>query len=158
MSVSYRTISLPFEAIRAEYLSRTQWLRKGRPSCPFCTRYKLATWPKTYDRYIYILAEAARLRRASTAIYAHGYSHELCTVLYCCGVAENGSPYTFQNGGRSFSGFSPRATRLKRICARHPFKDTLRLGVQSAVEVSWQFGCVHSRNSRTTVFNSSLYI
>ena len=54
VSVSFRTISLPFEAIRAEYLSRTQWLRKGRPSCPFCTRYKLAPWPKTYDRYIYI--------------------------------------------------------------------------------------------------------
>ena len=54
VSVSFRTISLPFEAIRAEYLSRTQWLRKGRPSCPFCTRYKLAPWPKTYDRYIYL--------------------------------------------------------------------------------------------------------
>ena len=54
VSFSFRTISLPFEAIRAEYLSRTQWLRKGRPSCPFCTRYKLAPWPKTYDRYIYI--------------------------------------------------------------------------------------------------------
>ena len=51
VSVSFRTISLPFEAIRAEYLSRTHWLRKGRPSCPFCTRYKLAPWPKTYDRY-----------------------------------------------------------------------------------------------------------
>ena len=55
VSVSFRTISLPFEAIRAEYLSRMQWLRKGRPSCPFCTRYKLAPWPKTYDRYIYLL-------------------------------------------------------------------------------------------------------
>ena len=55
VSVSFRTISLPFEAIRAEYLSRTQWLRKGRPSCPFCTRYKLAPWPKTDDRYNYIL-------------------------------------------------------------------------------------------------------
>ena len=54
VSVSFRTISLPFEAIRGEYLSRTQWLRKGRPSCPFCTRYKLAPWPKTDDRYIYI--------------------------------------------------------------------------------------------------------
>ena len=53
VSVSFRTISLPFEAIRGEYLSRTQWLRKGRPSCPFCTRYKLAPWPKTYDIYIY---------------------------------------------------------------------------------------------------------
>ena len=54
VSVSFRTISLPFEAIRGEYLSRTQWLREGRPSCPFCTRYKLAPWPKTYDIYIYI--------------------------------------------------------------------------------------------------------
>ena len=50
VSFSFRTISLPFEAIRAEYLSRMQWLRKGRPSCPFCTRYKLAPWPKTNDR------------------------------------------------------------------------------------------------------------
>ena len=54
VSVSFHTMSLPFEAIRAEYLSRTQWLRKGRPSCPFCIRYKLVPWPKTYDRYIYI--------------------------------------------------------------------------------------------------------
>ena len=53
VSVSFRTISLPFEAIRGEYLSRTQWLRKGRPSCPFCTRYKLVPWPKTYNIYIY---------------------------------------------------------------------------------------------------------
>ena len=58
VSVSFRTISLPFEAIRAEYLSRTQWLRKGRASCPFCTRYKLAPWPKTYDIYIYIYTDA----------------------------------------------------------------------------------------------------
>ena len=60
VSVSFRTISLPFEAIRAEYLSRTQWLRKGRPSCPFCTRYKLAPWPKTYDRYVYNWGEPER--------------------------------------------------------------------------------------------------
>ncbi len=33
------------------------------------------------------------------------------------------SPYN-QNGGRSFSGFSPHAPRLKRIFARHPLKDT----------------------------------
>ena len=57
VSVSFRTISLPFEAIRGEYLSRTQWLRKGRPSCPFCTRYKLSPWPKTYDIYILVNAK-----------------------------------------------------------------------------------------------------
>ena len=56
VSVSFRTISLPFEAIRGEYLSRTQWLRKGRPSCPFSTRHKLAPWPKSDDIYIDALA------------------------------------------------------------------------------------------------------
>ena len=54
VSASFRTISFLFEVIRGEYLSRTQRLRKGRPSCPFCTRHKLAPWPKTYDIYIYI--------------------------------------------------------------------------------------------------------
>ena len=54
VSASFRTISFSFEAIRAEYLSRTQWLRKGRPSCPRCTPHKLAPWPKTDDRYIYM--------------------------------------------------------------------------------------------------------
>ena len=50
---SFRTISFSFKAVRSEYLSRTQQLRKGRPSCPFCTRHKLAPWPKTtYDIYI----------------------------------------------------------------------------------------------------------
>ena len=61
VSVSFRTISLPFEAIHGEYLSRTQWLRKGQPSCPFCTRYKLAPWPKTDDIYIYTDAPAVLL-------------------------------------------------------------------------------------------------
>ena len=51
--------------------------------------------------YIFI---AVALRRASTAIYICApfndvptmeLSMELCTVLCCCGVAENGSPYTF---------------------------------------------------------------
>ena len=77
VSVSFRTISLPFEAIRAEYLSRTQWLRKGRPSCPFCTRYKLAPWPKTYDRYIYIYTMLEPRRQAMalfpTEYYANGW-------------------------------------------------------------------------------------
>ena len=76
VSVSFRTISLPFEAIRAEYLSRTQWLRKGRPSCPFCTRYKVAPWPKTYDRYIYIY------------IYIYIYRRTRCTILVHVGLAQ----------------------------------------------------------------------
>ena len=54
VSVSFRTISLPFEAIRAEYLSRTQWLRK------------LVPWPKTYDRYVRVASRnrtLAHIRR-----------------------------------------------------------------------------------------------
>ena len=31
---SFRTISFSFKAVRSEYLSRTQRLRKGRPFCP----------------------------------------------------------------------------------------------------------------------------
>ena len=42
VSASFRTISFSLEAIRGEYLSRTEPQRKGRPSCPFCTRHKLA--------------------------------------------------------------------------------------------------------------------
>ena len=50
---SFRTISFSFKAVRSEYLSRTQWLRKGRPFCLFCTRHKFAPWPKTtYGTYI----------------------------------------------------------------------------------------------------------
>ena len=67
VSVSFRTISLPFEAIRGEYLSRTQWLRKGRPSCPFCTQYELAPWSKTYDRYIYTV-QVAKYKGEATPI------------------------------------------------------------------------------------------
>ena len=49
---SFRTISFSFKALRSEYLSRTQWLRKGRPFCLFCTRHKFAPWPKTtYGTY-----------------------------------------------------------------------------------------------------------
>ena len=70
MSVTFRTISLPFEAIRAEYLSRTQWLRKGWPCCPFCTRYKLAPWPKTYDRY-------------NNFIYLYNYIIESVCLFVC---------------------------------------------------------------------------
>ena len=44
---SFRAISFSFKAVRSEYLSRTQRLRKGRPFCPFCTRHKLAPRPKT---------------------------------------------------------------------------------------------------------------
>ena len=35
VSASFRTISFLFEAVRGEYLSRTQRLRKGRPPCLF---------------------------------------------------------------------------------------------------------------------------
>ena len=52
---SFRMISFSFKAVRSEYLSRTQWLRKGRPFCLFCTRHKFAPWPKTtYGTYIHI--------------------------------------------------------------------------------------------------------
>ena len=57
VSDSFRTIYFSFEAVRDEYLNRTQRLRKGQPSCPFCTRHKLPPWPKTdiiYILYIYI--------------------------------------------------------------------------------------------------------
>ena len=52
VGVPFRTISFSFEAICGEYLSRTKRLRKGRPSCPFCTQHKLAPWSKTDDIYI----------------------------------------------------------------------------------------------------------
>ena len=42
VSASFRTISFSFEAIRGEYFRRTERQRKGRPSCQFCTRNKLA--------------------------------------------------------------------------------------------------------------------
>ena len=52
---SFWAMSFSFKAVRSEYLSPTQQLRKGWPSCPFHTRHKLAPWPKTtYDIYIYI--------------------------------------------------------------------------------------------------------
>ena len=54
VSAALRTIPFSFEAIRGEYLSRTQRLHKGRPSCPFCTRHELVPWPKTDNRYIYM--------------------------------------------------------------------------------------------------------
>ena len=57
MSASFRMISFLFEVIRGEYLSRTQRLRKGRPSCPFCTRGLY----KSDDRYVYIDALAVLL-------------------------------------------------------------------------------------------------
>ena len=49
VSASFHKISFSFEAICGEYLSRTERQRKGRPSCPLCTRHKLAPWPKTDD-------------------------------------------------------------------------------------------------------------
>ena len=55
VSAAFCTISFSLEAICGEYLSRTQRLRKGRPSCPFYTRHELAPWPKMDDIYLYIL-------------------------------------------------------------------------------------------------------
>ena len=73
----------------------------------------------------------------------------------------HGIPYTFSVKPKwrpvVFCFFAVRSS-AEAYCARRPLKDTLRYGFQSAVEVSWRFGCVHARNSRTTVFNSSLYI
>ena len=37
VSALFSMISFSFEAVRGEYLSCTQWLRKGWPFCPFCT-------------------------------------------------------------------------------------------------------------------------
>ena len=70
VSASFRTISFSFEAIRGEYLSRTQWLRKGRPSCSFCTR--------GLNRTIYIY------------IYIYIYRRARCTTRTC--GARSGSP------------------------------------------------------------------
>ena len=52
VSVSFRTISLPFEVIRAEYLSRTQWLRKGGHLVHFAPGIN---WPRGLKRTIYII-------------------------------------------------------------------------------------------------------
>ena len=75
MSASFCTISFSFEAIRGEYLSRTQWLRKGRPSCLFCTWHKLAPWPKTDNRYKY-------------NIYIYIYTDALAVLLVHVGLAQ----------------------------------------------------------------------
>ena len=62
VSASFCTISFSFEVVRSEYLSCTQWICKGWPSCPFRTWRKLALWPKTYDIYIYIYIYRERER------------------------------------------------------------------------------------------------
>ena len=50
VSASFHMIFFSFEAVRGKYLSRTQRLRKGQQSCPFCTQHKLAPGPKQmYD-------------------------------------------------------------------------------------------------------------
>ena len=55
VSASFPTISFLFEVIRGEYLSRTQRLGKGRPSCSFCIR----GLNRTIDIYIlYIYTDA----------------------------------------------------------------------------------------------------
>ena len=99
-------------------------------------------------------------RRLSCALHPWSYATTLSAASALlplpCTEVRILSPL-IQNGGRSFSGFSPNAPRLKRICAYHPLEDTLRQVFQSAVKVSWRFGCVHARRSRTTVFNSSLH-
>ena len=103
VSASFRMISFAFEAIRGEYLSRTQPQRKGRPSCPFCTRHKLVPWPKTGDIYIYIyiytdalavllvhveLAQA-RPNYKDSALILYKYSGVVITPSSCC---KNGYP------------------------------------------------------------------
>ena len=61
---SFRTIYFSFKAVHSEYLSRTQWLRKGRPFCLFCTGHKFAPWPKTtYGTYIYTYRQRWRTSR-----------------------------------------------------------------------------------------------
>ena len=77
MSASCRTVSFSFEPVRSECLRRTQWLHKGRPSCPFCTRHELAPWPKSDDN-IYII------------IYIYIYRRARCTTRTC--GARSGSP------------------------------------------------------------------
>ena len=61
VSALFHTISFSFEAVRDEYLRRMQRLHKGRPSCPFSTRYKL---PHGLKRTIYI--ERERLARCTS--------------------------------------------------------------------------------------------
>ena len=52
-SLHFVYISFSFEAIRSEYLSRTQRLCKGRPFCPFWTQHKLPPWSHTICIYTY---------------------------------------------------------------------------------------------------------
>ena len=115
---------------------------------------------------IYMLAEAARGElpllwrtvKVKTFPRLHFYDGA-STIIMCepCTEVRLLSPYN-QNGGRSLSGFSPNAPRLKRICARRPLEDTVRWGFQSAVEVLRRFDCVYARSLRTTVLNSSSYV
>ena len=96
--------------------------------------------------------------RLYTRLYMHIQYNIIIMVSLFLLRTVHGSPYTFSVKLKwrtvIFFVFPSRAPRLKRICARHPLKDTLRQGFQSAVEVPWRFGCVHARSSRTTVFNS----
>ena len=79
VSASFRTISFSFEAVRDEYLSRTQRLRKWRPSRPFCTRHKLAPWPKTDNRYIIgaSLSEPHMYEKYSERVYIYIYIYSI---------------------------------------------------------------------------------
>ena len=68
-------------------------------------------------------------RRFSCALHSWSYATTLSAGFGFAAVTVHGSPFTFSvklNGGRSFSGFSSRAPRFKRVCARRPLEDTLR--------------------------------
>ena len=58
MSASFRTISFKFEAVRGEYLSRTQWATQ-RPA--ILSMLQKEIYGKPYVRRIYIDAAEAKL-------------------------------------------------------------------------------------------------
>ena len=61
VSASFRKIFLPFEAIRGEYLSRTQWLRKGGHLVHFAPGTNWSRGLKRTIDIIYIDAPAVLL-------------------------------------------------------------------------------------------------
>ena len=85
MSAAFRTISFSFEAIRGEYLSHMQWLRKGQPSCPFCTRQKLARGTVTELHWPCLPSEVQLCRELSfglcqVVLYSECILYNLLTV------------------------------------------------------------------------------
>ena len=66
MFASFRTISFTFEAVRGEYLSRTQRATQRPPSCP-CCKWKF-TASRTYGAYIYIYIDAAEAKLVSVGL------------------------------------------------------------------------------------------